>query len=70
MWVCLECYEVGYYNYEITGQHLLKGNFFGLRDLTILTYLSKAISLAPLNLLIYTCRFYEIIIKEAENKTL
>jgi len=49
---------------------LLKGDFVSFRDLAILTYLGKAVELAPLNLLLYTWRFYETILKELDNKTL
>ena len=42
IWIGLACHEIGYTNYKITGQHFLKGNFFGFRDLAIVTLFGES----------------------------
>jgi hypothetical protein len=57
IWGCLAAGEVGYFNFEINGTHILKGDPFSLRNFMIRTFLFNLILLEPLNLFLYTWRF-------------
>jgi len=55
---------------QITGEQLLKGDYFGLRDQTLIAFLSTAFFLEPLNLFFYTWRFFAVLEKEEDNSKL
>ena len=57
IWGCSAAYQVGYFNYNINGTQILKGDFYSLRNLMIRNFLDNLIYLEPLNLFLYTWRF-------------
>lgn len=70
IWMCLSCASVGEFYHAISGQEILKGKFFGLRNDVIRILLGSAVQLEPLNLFLYIYRFLATLEKEAENKYL
>jgi hypothetical protein len=57
IWGCLAAEQVGYFNFEINGTNILKGDHFSLRNNMIPAFLGNLIFLEPLNLFLYTWRF-------------
>ena len=57
IWGCSAAYQVGSFNYSINGAHILKGDFYSLRNFLIPNFLYLLIYLEPLNLFLYTWRF-------------
>ena len=57
IWGCLAANQVGYFNFEINGTQILKGDFLSLSNWTIRNFLLKLVYLEPLNLFLYTWRF-------------
>lgn len=65
--MCLSSAVIGYLNYMINGEELLKGGVASFRVNAMLTFLFEAIVLEPLNLFLYTWRFLVILEEEAES---
>ena len=54
IWGCSAAVSVGYFNYEINGTLILKGDPFSLRNVMIIEFLANLINLEPLNIFLYT----------------
>ena len=58
MWSCLAAFSIGKFHYRITGKQMLKGDYTASRDISMIALLENAIELEPLNLFLYTWRFF------------
>jgi len=67
IWICMSLWTAGHFYWQITGNHLLKGDFYGFRDEEIENSLFFAVGLEPLNLFFYTWRFLKVIQEEEQN---
>ena len=70
IWSLQASYSVGQFNSSINGKHLIKGSFYSMRTISIIVLLSNAYYLEPLNIFLYTWRFFRVIEQDEPKKWL
>jgi hypothetical protein len=70
IWGNLAAFEVGYFYLKITQNQFMKGDMGGQRDLLITGYLEFMTFLAPLNLFLYSWRFWRELEQSVSNRVL